>query len=408
MRLKEPKFHINDVIKNEVVNHTIIKNFIHERISNNKVIRTNAYECKCNICGFISIKMESDVERRGCPCCANQVIVVGINDIPSTAPWMIPYFQGGYDEAKKYSKQSNKKINPVCPNCGRVKKNKISINNIYHKRSIGCTCNYKGKSYPERFMLSLLEQLGIEYIWQYNPTWLNGKRFDFCIKDQKLIIETDGHLGHGYYSFNKKGMDISTKYIDEWKDQKAYEHGYNVIRIDCSKSTFEYIKEKICSSELKKYFDLSKIDFSKCEKQALSNICKDVCLYYERNKNLTCKEISDIFGCGTYTITQYLKKGAEIGWCTYSVKEAKRKSIEKLALYYKKHKRHSVYDDIPVFGIKNNIYTYYNSITMAANIIGVRPNRIKAVCEHTKYHNTAGGYIWRYTDEVENNTLEIV
>lgn len=41
--------------------------------------------------------------------------IVRVNDIPTTSPWMIPYFQGGEEEAKKYKNQSHQKITPICP-----------------------------------------------------------------------------------------------------------------------------------------------------------------------------------------------------------------------------------------------------------------------------------------------------
>lgn len=48
--------------------------------------------------------------RRGCPVFANQRCVEGYNDITTTDPWMIPYFQGGYDETKQYMSMSGKTI----------------------------------------------------------------------------------------------------------------------------------------------------------------------------------------------------------------------------------------------------------------------------------------------------------
>ena len=68
--------------------------------------------------------IETDIlQNHGCPvCCRNpQIVVKGINDIPTTAPWMIPYFQGGYEEAKLYTFSSSYKINPICPDCGNIK-----------------------------------------------------------------------------------------------------------------------------------------------------------------------------------------------------------------------------------------------------------------------------------------------
>ena len=50
-------------------------------------------------------------------------MIDGINSIVAKEEthWMIKYFQGGYDEAKKYTKSSNQKIYFNCPTCGRIK-----------------------------------------------------------------------------------------------------------------------------------------------------------------------------------------------------------------------------------------------------------------------------------------------
>lgn len=166
------------------------------------------YKYKCNKCGFdcgehYSVKdsehrkelwiLEGNlIKGQGCSCCNNKVIVEGINSIVDTAPWMIPYFQNP-NEAKIYAKSSNKKIIPICPDCGRVKDKEISINQIYNKKSIGCTCS-DSIPYPEKFMLSVLKQLGINFKTQLNKTifnWCKDYRYDFYfnLNNNKYIIE---------------------------------------------------------------------------------------------------------------------------------------------------------------------------------------------------------------------------
>lgn len=51
-----------------------------------------------------------------------------------------------------------------------------------------------------------------------------------------------------------------------------------------------------------------------------------------------------------------------------------------------------------------NLIKTWNSICEAANILGIYDSNISAVCNHGK-QKTAGGYIWRYPDELENNIL---
>lgn len=397
MILRNPIYNKWNIVKDDKRDFTIIEHFVSERVSKNKLIRENAYRCKCNICGYVMVKKESEIIRgRGCPCCSGHVVVIGINDIPTTAPWMIKYFQGGYDEARMYTCNSNKKIYPICPNCGKIKEKTLKINNIYNNKSIGCSCNYKGTSYPERFMISILNQAKIEYEHQFAPSWLYGKRFDFCIDSIKLIIEMDGMLGHGYYEWGSNVYNEKSKDVDEWKDRQAYAHGYSVVRIDCKKSDYKYIKEKVLNSDLKKYLDFKSIDFSLCEKESLSNICKDICTYWEEHKDLSCKDIGEIFNCATYTVTKYLKKGKEVGWCSYTAEEALEKSHRKLAQYYKENPRKSKFDDIYVVGINKLGDKIMGNITEMSKIANVRKDRIIDVCEGKKYYNSAGGYVWRY------------
>ena len=60
-----------------------------------------SYQYKCLKCAYDQgEKTEiSIIKGFGCPCCANRIVIPGINDIPTTDPWMVPYFQGGYNEA---------------------------------------------------------------------------------------------------------------------------------------------------------------------------------------------------------------------------------------------------------------------------------------------------------------------
>ena len=120
----------------------------------------------------------------------------GINDIPTTTPWMIPYFQGGYEEAKKYTSNSHQKIRPICPDCGRVKDKEMTLNTIYRNESIGCICS-DNISYCEKFIFNVLSQLNLDFKTQLTKTtfkWIGHKRYDFYFKvdNEEIIIETHG------------------------------------------------------------------------------------------------------------------------------------------------------------------------------------------------------------------------
>ena len=86
-----------------------------------------------------------------------------INNVVIKAPWMVKYFQGGYDEAKLYTIGSHKEIYPICPECGRVKDKPIEVKTIYYNTSIFCSCS-DGISYPNKFMFNILAQLRINFV----------------------------------------------------------------------------------------------------------------------------------------------------------------------------------------------------------------------------------------------------
>jgi len=303
------------------------------------------YKYRCNKCSFDcrehwSIKDKEYKEelwieenmllsrKQGCSSCSGHIVVEGINDIPTTAPELIQYFSNGYEDSKKYTKSSKQKINPVCPNCGKIKEKSMSICTIY-KQGISCSCS-DGFKYPNKFALSVLEQLGLDFETEFTPEWIKPRRYDFYVSSINKIIEMDGALGHG----NKKDLEgrnsTETKEIDDYKDKLAQEHGIEVIRIDCdydNNDRFQYIKNNILKSNLSKLFDLSKINWEKAEEFALSNLVKVACDYKNNNSELTTLDIANLMHLHRATIIRYLKQGTEVCWCNYDAKNEIRKAV---------------------------------------------------------------------------------
>ena len=331
------KLKIGQLIKGDKINLTITDKE-HKKGTNNR--NRKKYKYKCNICGFdcgehyrnqqfneeIWVEESSLLRGGGCACCnGSKIVVEGINDIPTTAPWMIKYFQGGYDEAKLYTFNSNKKIIPICPDCGKVKDKLMSINGIYSSKSIHCNCSDK-ISYPNKFMFNLLKQLNVEFTTEYSPDWIKPKRYDFYIPSLSIIIEMDGGLGHGKKQYNKNSKAVEeTKNIDNYKNKMAEEHDIEVIRINCEISDFELIKNNIFKSKINKIFDLNKINWNDIEENSIKNIAKEVCNYKMKNKYATSSYIGKIFSLSVPTIIKYLKLGTDLGWCNYDANIERRR-----------------------------------------------------------------------------------
>jgi hypothetical protein len=294
------------------------------------------YQYKCNNCGYNKgwIVESNLFQGIGCACCGynSKTTVEGINDIPTTAPWMVKYFQGGYNEAKLYTKASTYKLYPICPDCGRVKDKQMKISNIYVLRSIGCPCG-DGQSYPNKFMYALLEQIGNAFYREYAPEWIKPKRYDFYFElyDKKYIVEMDGAFHNKSNSMNGKTIE-QVKTEDKYKDNKAYQNNIQVIRINAEQSNIEHLKVNILESELNNLFDLKIIDWKKCEEFAISNLCKKVCDVKNENPNITVDEIANLVKLERSTIINYLNKGTKLNWCYYNGKEENRKIVSKIGL----------------------------------------------------------------------------
>ena len=303
------------------------------------------YKYKCIKCGVELWTTEKSLLKGcGCACCCTppKVLVVGMNDITTTDPWMIPYFQGGYEEAKLYTYNSMKKIYPKCPYCGRVKEKPLTISNL-HNFGMGCICK-DGHSKISKYIFNVLEQLKkqnkindfkteIKYDWNTYKTF-DGKEhqasIDFIIEydNRQIPLEADG--GFHRCDNNMTGQKKEEiQYIDKQRDDNCLKYlGEATIRI----SDENDIKENILNSELNNVFDLTYINWDECEKFSCSNLIKITCEYKKNNPNMTTIEIAEIMKSSDTTIRNRLKIGNELGWCHYDPKE------EMLKVYAKKKK----------------------------------------------------------------------
>ena len=316
------------------------------------------YKYKCNKCGFdggehwsikdkkykdeLWIEESNLLGGNGCAsCCPNsQIIVKGINDIATTHPYLIKYFVN-IEDVYKHSYSSNKKVWLKCPNC---KIEKYMDINTFIRQGFSCLRCSDGISYPNKFMFNLLNQLGIKFETEKRFDWckykINKKEtfgiYDFYIPYMNLIIEMDGGLGHGNNIYSKSNKTREeTIQSDIHKDRLANEYNIQVVRIDCNYYTsnrFEYIKDNILNSEINKVFDLSIINWNKCEEYSCSNLVKIACKYKKNNPNLTTAQIGKMMGYSSDSIRRWLIQGTKFNWCNYSGVEEKHKLCKKMRI----------------------------------------------------------------------------
>ena len=351
------------------------------------ILQRKYYKYNCNKCGWTEgwIIEYNLLKGIGCSCCGvnSKTVVEGINDIPTTDPWMIKYFQGGYDEAKLYTRSCSKKIRPICSDCGRIKDNEISSHGIYTNKSIGCRCG-DGFSYPEKIMINAIEQLNIDF---ETRKVINNKIYDFYIPSINTIIETHGgqhYKENGFVYLNGRTLKEEQQ-NDFYKKQLSIEMNIsNYIVINCKKSNLEYIKANILKSELANIFNMDTIDWLKCEEFALNNLVKDVCEYKRNNPKLTPIEIGELMNLNYNTVWDYLKKGTKLGWCNYNPKERNKQSCDKKVKIFQ--------DDI----LLGEFRSIAELARQSENLFGMKltASKISLVCNNQRPHHK--GYTFKF------------
>ncbi len=333
------KYQIGDIItdvksgKLEILEQIRI---IHHRKNKNDTY-DKGYKYRCLMCGNEDIIDEYNLKKHiGCNVCCitHRKVLKGYNDIWTTNPELAKLLADPND-GYKYTQFSEKRIDFKCPNCGNIVKNRM-ISGI-SKNGLSCPKCGDKISYTEKIMYSVLQQLNVEFTYQYKPKWCTYKlknklrqgRYDFCFKlnNEEYIIETDGNWHNTDNSISGQTKEES-KYIDDEKDKLADKHNIEVIRIDCDISDLEYIKDKILDSKLNRLFDLSKIDWLQCHKFACNSLVKKICDLWQKSCNIIL--ISKMTKLDKTTIRKYLKQGALLSWCNYDPKEEYKKSLDKM------------------------------------------------------------------------------
>lgn len=305
-------------------------------VRNNNGKESIIYQCKCSECGELFYREQLKIKLFGCPHCTGL-----LNNITKSAPWMIDYFQGGYDEAKKYNRSSDKTIFPKCPDCGEIKRTPVKISTLYLK-GLNCKCNTK-TYFTERFVSSILDQLGIEYIFQPSAKFLgfedSYKRYDFYISKLSLIIEVHG-LQHyeNIKRWNKSEVQLEN---DKYKKNLSIKNGIkHYVELDCRYSTKSWIEKSIMNSELPKLLNFKSDDINWwiCSHHNISDLGKQICEDY-KNNYMTVSELANKYDLGRTTIITYLRRGNEYNLCIYN----KDINTNKMPIEMLKDGKHFVY-----------------------------------------------------------------
>lgn len=336
---------------------------------------------RCKRCGYEWDALPTNIWRKrtkgnNCPvCCDNHhIIVQGYNDLKTLRPDLIKYLK---NKNEIYSMTSTQKIITVCPQCGTEKT--MTVNNLTNK-PYSCPVCSDGVSFPNKLSRCMLKQLPVENLeFEWRPKWADKKRYDnyFEYNNQKYILEMDGGF-HYKASFNTTIEDI--KNTDKIKDKLAYEHGINIIRINCSNSNDKYIIKNIMQSELSTIFDLSIIDWNQCIIDAQTNLFTETINMF--NDGMIVKEISEKLHLCQTTVRNYLHRGYEYNLCNYPPIYVGRKRKTPVVCYD-----------------KNGNFTEYETITQCTKCMNEIYNtnvdsRVISRCCRSKSHKYKDFFIY--------------
>lgn len=328
--------------------------------------------CECKKCGYqTKIKPSALMKNKRCPCCTNQIVEKGYNDISTTHPHLVKYFKNPEDAYINYA-TSSKKVTVKCPDCGYIRDAQIKY---ITQNGFSCPQCSDKISYPNKFSRSLLNQLPVEnLIYEYNPKWAERRKYDnyFEYQGQAYILEMDGGL---HYRFNNRSKQTAEEVqeIDRIKDELANSHNITVIRIECQKSEMNYIRDNILQSQLATILDLSIVDWNKCDLDAQSNLVKAVCDRYTELMNTSIDLYDSVlsvlhseFKLSLGTISIYLSKGSSLGMCDYSPAKTKHSASIRLAKI--RFKPVEVYDNNKcLLGAYKNIQDCVNALNKISN-----------------------------------------
>jgi len=383
------KYDINDIINNKIIlkQITMRNGTIKNKNGSNKSCK--GYIVKCIYDGYEWEVTEYNLVKRGCPVCSNKIVITGVNDIATTHSHLVKYFKN-INDARNNTFSCTNKVILKCPYCGYEKTRKIDG---LSRDGFGCSKCGDGKSIPEKFMFSLLEQSKIlfqsekVFVWSKASNKVLGtKRYDFYIPSLNCIIETHG--SQHYYKSNRGGRTLKDEQEnDRLKEQLAKENGIeHYVIIDCRKSDLEFIKNNVLNSKLAELFDLDNVDWLKIGEFALSNRVKEACELWNSGIRST-REIGEILNLNTNTICSYLKKGAVLSWCDYNPKMS---SIEYNTKYKPNSKKVMCIETEEVFDKLKDLCHYFEDKFKTRML----SNEVSKVCKGAK--SSYKGYTFKF------------
>lgn len=361
------------------------------------------YKYECLIDGNIDYIYQSNLLKGlGCNVCSSQKVMVGVNDLWTTHPYIAKLLKNPND-GFIYSYGSTKKLVFICPDCGAEKELSIC-----KATSRGFRCNICGDGIPigEKMMFALLSLYTDDIEREKVFDWAKDKKYDFYSQKLNIIVEVFGsqHYEEEFSrikSTNRKARTLAEEQENDYlKKSLAIKNGFiesNYIIIDSSSNELEHIKNNILNSTLKKYINLEICDWEYVYQKSLASKMIEACnIYNETHKTTT--QIANKLGLSPSTVCSYLKKCSKANLCDY---DAYRECYGHVS---------NAIDATKVKVICLSTKEVFDSISLASKTYGVLTSHISQCCSGKR--KTAGKLkdgtklIWLYYEDYLTKTEE--
>lgn len=346
-----------------------------------------AYKVKCIIDGYETIVPEYNLKTgQKCVVCSGKKVFKGVTDMWTTAPHIAKLLKNP-KEGFLYTKACNKKVMFKCPICGFEKI--LCLNDVY-RQGFSCSKCSDGITIPNKIIRGVALQLNKNCLFEYQIKENKKYKYDcFIPYDKKsIIIEIHGRQHYSKSCFECKGGKTlkEEQENDSSKRELALINQYIYIEINAEKSELEYIKNNIINSDLKKYFDLSNIDWNKVFEYCNNSLMVSACKHW--NDDMSIIKIANHLKLHRRTIRQYLKNGNTLGLCVYSKEISEKRRIVNANI--------NKINTIKVICIDNNII--FNSVKEVNNYYQIKnKGDVSAVCKGKKKHIKK--HVFMYYDE---------